>query len=180
MTTYKTVREAAIAGTREAIRLARRDGWEYGGAILPYGDAFIVSDIVTSKDPHSVHLGDSIPQLLNIPFKSAEDKRAAVPAFFHVHIKESGEDRWNEYFSGHDLKNAVGNRNLSYLGVTDTGKVFELNAASRDTFEASVTESVIPELLHDSIITRLALLFAVRKGEIPFIVKGTEVFAGDR
>lgn len=181
METYKTVREAAIAGTREAIRLARRDGWEYGGAVLPYGDAFIVSDIVTSKDPHSVHLGDSIPQLINKPFASAADKRAAVPAFFHVHIKESGTDRWNDYFSRPDLHNIVGNRNLAYLGVTDTGKVFEVNGATRDTFKESITHFVVPELQDDdSIITRLALLHAVHQGNVPFIVKGTEVFAGDR
>lgn len=182
MTTYKTVREAAIAGTREAIRLARRDGWEYGGAVLPYGDGFIVSDIVTSKDKHHVHLGESIPQLINRPFESAAAKREAVPAFFHVHIKEGdSSDQWNDYFSRPDLENIVGNRNLAYLGVTDTGKVFEVNGATRDTFQESITHFVVPELEEDdSIITRLALLFAVHKGKVPFIVKGTEVFAGDR
>lgn len=140
MTTYKTVREAAIAGTLQAMTLAERDGWEYGGVVLAQDDGtYRVSEIVTSRDPHGVNLAWSYPAEfrdedgVGIPKAKFDAFRKVVLGFFHVHL-DGGRDR----FSGQDVESAVRIRALAYMGDTRTGRIFEIDARSLPAFTESI------------------------------------------
>lgn len=145
METYKTIREAAIVGTRQAIKLAQRDGWEYGGVVLYNGDEFYVSDIVTQKSDAGVDLETAYPKEFQVPRLSKEqfaDFRKKVVAFFHVHVPYSDGTLISvtDMFSGQDVVAAIRLRTLAYLGDGENGDVYELDASTQASFKATTTE----------------------------------------
>lgn len=136
--TYRTIREAAIAGTLQAMALGKRDGWEYGGVVIANDDGtFRASEIVTSKDPHGVNLVASYPPEFRegdgIPKAKLSAFLKVVKGFFHVH--NHGE---RDMFSGMDLRSSVQTRSLAYMGDTRTGRIFEIDARTLDNLMDSI------------------------------------------
>lgn len=198
-TVYKTIREAGIAGTRAAIELARRDGWEYGGFILKQGEGYSVSDIVTDKERDAVSLVEATPkdllarlnalktrydhdeedtQSFKDEFKAFEkEHNERVVGDFHVHVTENrGNDR-GEFFSGRDIHNTIQRGIFAYLGHTGTGRVFELDGHTKETLEATAgTTRQMTDYRHPLTV----LLMVITDNSAPFIATGMEVFAGDR
>lgn len=144
--TYRTVREAGIAATLEAMARARKDGFEHGGYILKKDGRFVVSDIVTIGDPHSVNLGAALPNDL---MSMSETKRSAwrdthLAGMFHVHISgDSGYSQYHEWFSPNDLRSAISTRGMAYLGSAATDRIFELDATSVQATFTSAAEKDI-------------------------------------
>lgn len=167
---YKTVQEAAIAGTRAAIELARRDNWEYGGVVIAVKGGFIVSELVTSKSTEGIDLSAAYPG----KWKGREKlKRADLPgltkiikAFFHVHLTHIENN--GELFSGADVNTASNLRTLAYVGSTKNGKVFMIDASSAAALKASAQR------------LRFDMVGMLQHGEQSSVAAlGAEVFAGD-
>lgn len=169
-TIYKTVQDAAIAGTRAAIELSRRDGWEYGGVVIAVKGGFIISELVTSESEEGVDLSPAYPG----KWKGREKlKRSDLPglkkvikAFFHVHLTHIENN--GELFSGADVGTAMIFRTIAYVGSTKNGKVFMIDARSAEALNASAQR------------LRFDIVGMMQHGErSSTAVLGTEVFAGD-
>lgn len=178
METYKTVREAGIAGTREAIRLALRDSWEYGGLILRQGNEFIVAGPITDKDIGSIDSSRLLPGGLDMA-----GIRKLVAGAYHVHVAadDAGKDSWpakhnSSYLSGNDVASGLQLMVPVYLGYTGTGKIFETDFTSRETLKRTTVDSL--NLFNEcpKCIDPVAVLIGL---QVPFAVRGTEVYAGD-
>lgn len=199
--TYKTVREAAIAGLQQAIVLAKRDGWEYAGFVFAIEGGFTISDIVTSQEPHRVSAGQALPkwiadasdeleaqlkaskkdsaerEALKSRFRQLnEDASKVIKGVFHTHLThEPWATSMTRKFSGADLQNAIDQKSLAWLGLTDTGEVFEVDGRDKDVFLASAGE------LEDATDSQLlGLLMLLTGNEMPFVAQGTRIYAGNQ
>lgn len=183
-TVYKTIDEAAIAGTRAAIELARRNGWEYGGYVYAVDGGFAVTDIVTNEDSSGVSLEDVTPPEIEVlphgkDATEAQSKsflkalRRFVKGVFHVHVANApGFDKeLTAFFSPNDLWNMIGLETFAYLGVTDTGKVYKVDARTPKAFMASTGGL--------RALPAGAMIMAMVQDLPPFAVQGTEIYAGD-
>lgn len=130
MQLFDTIEEAAIAGTKEALKLAARDRFEYGGAVLPApGGKFTVSEIRTSKSDCAVELNF--------------DKEGAV-SYFHCHVgDEEGKGRLTEFFSPGDLRLTFHYNFACYLGSAVSGKIYRFDPRTEgaDMIQAKVYAS---------------------------------------
>lgn len=204
---FETARAAAIAGLQIAIPLARRDRWEYGGYVMyaPNG-GFTHGDIVTSKDHHGVSLQMAAPKDLRdagdalearIAKLSAEERgkerdrfnevtRTRIIGAFHVHINEGIDDEGDvvgpsaNYFSGRDLKSALGAKWLAWLGLTSNGKIMEIDGRSKESFLATAGER--KTIADFNGMPKEMLLLGTLLGAFqdpPILASGIEVYAGD-
>lgn len=206
---FSTPRAAAIAGLQEAMALARRDGWEYGGMILNNPDGtFSYSKIVTSEDSHGVSTFDAMPTDLQEQITAMNKAAEALPAgkqtlkkdvppallaqtealdelmgkrlsgTFHTHLTHMP---WatdiTRYFSGRDIFLALKMEHLSWLGLTDSGEVFEIDGRSAEGMRDTAGRiKMRPEKL---LLSLLSNADPTENDEVPFAVTGTRVYAGN-
>lgn len=202
---FSTPRDAAIAGLQEAMVLARRDGWEYGGLVLNNGNGtFSYSKIVTKKDPHAVGMEEALPRdfaarinamqtaveglkddnELNPELKAigkALDKEISdtITGTFHTHLThEPWATDWTRYFSGRDVFLATRMEQLSWLGLTDTNEVFELDARTIESAKATAGKTRRAYREENGLGSFMGMLVAFAHDEAPFLVTGTQVYAG--
>lgn len=205
--TYKTVREAAIAGTRAAIDLARLNKFEYGGYVLKGTDGYYVTPIVTSREKHSVDLSTAIPEpylsrldsiekrgkelskgddgyaALKVESEELEkDLDEVLLGSFHVHLTggddpEHMSDDRGEFFSGRDIFLARRLGILSWLGHTADGAVYEIDGRSQEGFDSSKGRVRMMSEYRDGFEIFARMIFG---GEAPMLVKGTQIFLGDK
>lgn len=151
MKTYATIREAAIAALAQAVPLAQKNGWEYGGFIRQQGTRYYpVLPPSTVKSAIGVTLS---PQLAQITGEKDEDKALMLGVIrkhhynlvstYHVHgcdwtventngKKLHGESVAME-FSGQDLM--MGKKwgfKQTYIAVACTGNVYENPELTRE------------------------------------------------
>lgn len=155
---YQTVREAGIAGVLAALPLSRTNRWEYGGAILINPDG-----TYTPTEAHTDKEIDSVAPRLAIPpkvrnligeHKSEKEFREFygryVAGHYHTHVLEGRDYKLGRSFSANDLMNAMAWTELSYLGLTTTEEVYEIDARTRAAFYASqFTDNKARELSPD-------------------------------
>lgn len=164
---YPTVRAAGIAGTLEALRKARLNGWEYGGYIIRNSDGtFGFSTIVTSRDPHTVSLFEAIPPGIIVDTSSegilqvnADQWRTIIAGMFHVHIAyaEEGYGLKHEWFSPADISTAAYSGGFAYLGAAKHGRIFEVDARSKEAFIDSIAERDMDIEIRNGVAVPVAL-----------------------
>lgn len=174
---YPTVREAAIAGTRECIQRSRLDQYEYGGVVVWSRGGYRVAGIVTDYVNGSVNILQAIGMLGILGQYSRADIEEAShlgEGFFHVHpdIPEDGKELQelnSEFLSYNDFSMGIALGKLHYLGSAMTGKVFECDFRSDENL-AKTTFRIITLSQHSAAVSP----------QEKIAIKGTEVFAGDR
>lgn len=206
---FSTPRDAAIAGLQEAMVLARRDGWEYGGMVLNNPDGtFSYSKIVTTEDSHGVSTFDAMPidlqERISAMAKAAEalpdgretlkkdvppallaqtdalDKELAerVTGVFHTHLTHM---TWatdiTRYFSGRDIFLSINMKQQSWLGLTKTNEVFEIDGRSAESLRDTAGKiKMRPGVLLRSLLSNTD---PTDNNEVPFAVTGIRVYAGN-
>lgn len=139
MQKFKTVREAAIAGSAVANPLSSKTGYEYGGLILKAGKGFTYTPPGTSQSSSHIVPADIfapyVPEYKalikagNRHALASALKKASVVAFYHIHPCDHGADM-ARYFSGGDMMSMlISGFSTSYMAVNCTGVVYE---ASKD------------------------------------------------
>jgi hypothetical protein len=131
MKTYPTLQTAAVAALAEAIPLAARDRWEYGGYLIEVSHGeYTYSTPITSKDAHHVELTPQLNELLGRPegiLTTEVDlvRKAGIVANYHVHLSGLPNGA-PTVFSGADMGMMVTLKHATcYIGVDDTGEVYE-------------------------------------------------------
>lgn len=139
MQVFKTVREAAIAGSKEAVPLTRQTGYEYGGLIMTVNGGYTYTSPETSHAESHTDFGPIFATYIHgfpldgvepsrIPYWTAKIRKAGIVSVYHTHPcnKDTLGEKLAVYFSEADMRGLMRDGfKTAYMAVACSGKVYE-------------------------------------------------------
>lgn len=170
MNTFETIRDAAIAGSKQARDLSLKDGFEHGGLIYKVGNRYALQTPQTSEKEGGIDPAPLFRQFIpdyphdGFPKKDLGkwQKRirdAGLVSFYHCHpcikgngdsYEDSGENAASVFSLADIHAMALAGFRTCYMVVTCSGKVYEANEKAKIVFPAGPSILAMLGQLDDS------------------------------